>query len=131
MNENLEIRNLGDWRNDPVINKNYRDVALTVYGKSCELCGHRISLEVHHIDYKEHQQFEDTLRYQLKYDTMAFSKTMAEAKKSGYDIFNSNDKQLSKNDDSENLSVLCGNCHSLCHIIDYGKNLLNAIPPRK
>lgn len=114
-----------------MINKNYRDVALTVYGNSCELCGLRMSLEVHHIDYKEHQQFEDLLRHQLKYDTMGFSKTMTEAKKLGYDIFDSNSRQLTKNDDPKNLSVLCSNCHWLCHAVDYGKSLLKVIPPRK
>lgn len=114
-----------------MINKNYRESALKTYGETCELCGHRTSLEVHHIDYKEHQELEDTLRHQVKFDTMAFSKTMTEAKKLGYDAFNSDAKQLSKNDDTKNLSVLCGNCHSLCHLIDYGKNLLKALKSRR
>jgi hypothetical protein len=114
-----------------MINKSYRQSALVTYGESCELCGHRTSLEVHHIDYKEHQEIEDLLRYQLKYDTMTFRETMDEAKKLGYDVFNSGDKQLSKNDDTKNLSVLCGNCHSLCHLIDYGKNLLKALKSRR
>lgn len=113
-----------------MINKNYRDSALEKYGHQCELCGHTM-VEVHHIDYQEHQQFEDLLRHQLKYDAMEFSRTMEKAKQAGYDIFDSGSRQLSKNDDTKNLSVLCANCHGLCHLIDYGKKLLKALKQRR
>jgi hypothetical protein len=110
-----------------MIDKNYRRSALRVYGEACEICGHRSSLEVHHIDYNEHQAIEDELRQaaKYKYDLEPYLK---KAKNNGYDEFKNN--SLSKNDDTENTSVLCGNCHSLCHLIDYGKNILRALKPR-
>jgi hypothetical protein len=109
-----------------MINKKYRDAALEQYGESCEICGHLTSLEVHHIDYQEHQVMENKLRASKKGDPIFLA-----AEGLGYDEYNFNTKQLSKNDDTKNLSVLCGNCHSLCHLIDYGKNILNAIKPRR
>jgi predicted HNH restriction endonuclease len=111
-----------------VIDKNYRKSALRTYGEACEICGHRTSLEIHHIDYQEHQKIENKLKDLYRMDGMGFSKLMEEAKKQGYDEFRNG--QLSKNDDTGNLAVLCGNCHSFLHLVDYGKLLLNAIKPR-
>jgi hypothetical protein len=111
-----------------MIDKNYRKSALRTYGEACEICGHRTSLEVHHIDYQEHQEIEDELKRLYKTDGMEFSKLMEQAKTQGYDEFK--DGQLHKNDDTANTSVLCGNCHSFLHLVDYGKKLLNAIKPR-
>jgi predicted HNH restriction endonuclease len=108
-----------------MINKNYREAALKTYGEACELCGHRTSLEIHHINYQEHQEVEDELRY---YPTET---NINNAKEQGFDYYNPKTKQLSKDDSTTNLSVLCGNCHSLCHLIDYGKNILKALKERK
>lgn len=113
-----------------MINKNYRESALKTYGESCELCGHRTSLEVHHIDYLEHQAMENKLRNAKRADGNLTALTV-EAKEQGYDEYYHTKGQLSKNDSTLNLSVLCGNCHSLCHLIDYGKNILKALKPRR
>jgi hypothetical protein len=109
-----------------MIDKNYRKSALRTYGEACEICGHRTSLEIHHIDYQEHQKMEDTIR---SYEGDALQAEMIlKAKDRGYDEYKNG--QLSKNDDTGNASVLCGNCHSFLHLVDYGKLLLNAIKPR-
>ena|SRR5437763_9691184 len=112
-----------------MIDKNYRKSALRTYGEACEICGHRTSLEVHHIDYQEHQTTEDELRIanQYGYDLKPI---LERAKQQGYDEFDAKKNQLTKNDSTENTSVLCGNCHSFLHLVDYGKKLLNAIKPR-
>jgi hypothetical protein len=52
------------------------------------------------------------------------------AKDSGYDLYDVVARQLSKNDDTKNTSVLCGNCHSLVHTMDVGKKLLKVIKER-
>lgn len=113
-----------------MINKNYREAALKTYGESCELCGHRTSLEVHHIDYLEHQVMENKIRLSIKQNaTNQTEQLKQQARQLGYDEFF--DGQLAKNDSTLNLSVLCGNCHSQCHLIDYGKNLLKALKSRR
>ena len=114
-----------------MIDKFYRKSALRIYGEACEICGHRQTLEIHHIDYQEHQEVENHLRQVAKSVNKDYIiGEMAKAKEQGYDIFDSRIGQLSKNDDTGNLSVLCGNCHSFLHLVDYGKLLLNAIKPR-
>jgi arginyl-tRNA--protein-N-Asp/Glu arginylyltransferase len=114
-----------------MIDKNYRKSALRTYGEACEICGHRTSLEVHHIDYQEHQAAEDEIKKAVKEkDTATFFTLVQDAKTKGYDMFDSVTNQLHKNDDTANTSVLCGNCHSFLHLVDYGKKLLNAIKPR-
>jgi hypothetical protein len=111
-----------------MIDKNYRKSALRTYGEACEICGHRTSLEVHHIDYQEHQEKENNLKIADKMKSPLIETLLKSAKDNGYDEFK--DGQLSKNDDTANTSVLCGNCHSFLHLVDYGKKLLNAIKPR-
>jgi hypothetical protein len=114
-----------------MIDKNYRKSALRTYGEACEICGHRTSLEVHHIDYQEHQEEENMLRIIAKStDKDHMMVEINDAKSKGYDLFDVQTGQLSKNDDTANTSVLCGNCHSFLHLVDYGKKLLNAIKPR-
>jgi hypothetical protein len=103
-----------------LIDKHYRDSALGKYGNRCEICSYGL-VEVHHIDYNEQWIAEDKVRK----GTM----TITQAKKLGYDEFKNN--QLSKNDDTKNLAVLCGNCHTLIHKLDSGKQLLNILPDRK
>jgi hypothetical protein len=110
-----------------MIDKNYRKSALRTYGEACEICGHRTSLEIHHIDYQEHQRWEDKLK-RMEKDGLPLTTTLEMAKVQGYDEYKNG--QLSKNDDTGNTSVLCGNCHSFLHLVDYGKLLLNAIKPR-
>ncbi|WP_307312223.1 HNH endonuclease [Neobacillus driksii] len=109
-----------------MINKDYRDSALKVYGEACEICGYRAGVEVHHIDYQEQWEIEKKLR---KAKGSEYTRLLAEAKKQGYDEFK--DNQLAKNDSTKNLSVLCGNHHSLIHSLDSGKALLKVIPERK
>jgi hypothetical protein len=113
-----------------MIDKNYRKSALKTYGESCELCGHRTSLEVHHIDYQEHQAMEDELRKAKRADGN-LTALVLKAKEQGYDEYYHTIGQLSKNDSTLNTSVLCGNCHSLCHLVDYGKKLLKALKARR
>lgn len=107
-----------------MINKNYRDAALKIYGEACEICGHKTALEVHHINYKEHQEIENRLR------KIPFNESLIlEAKNMGFDEWHKN--QLSKDDNTKNLAVLCGNCHSLIHGMDVGLRLLKILKPRK
>jgi len=106
---------------------NYRDAGLLTYGHNCEICAHS-AVEVHHIDYQEHQQVEDMLRYLWK-NGQDYSKELAEAQAKGYLTFKNG--QLAKDDRTTNTSVLCGNCHNLVHRIDVGKKLLKALQPRK
>jgi hypothetical protein len=116
-----------------MIDKNYRKSALRTYGEACEICGHRTSLEIHHIDYQEHQAMEDKLKkmnHDMNKDFGEYQSLLEEAKEQGYNQFNPKLNQLTKNDDTGNTSVLCGNCHSFLHLVDYGKLLLNAIKPR-
>jgi hypothetical protein len=113
-----------------MINKNYREAALKTYGEACELCGHRTSLEIHHINYQEHQEIENKIRLAEKKDWQVSGPGLITiASKMGFTDYKNG--QLAKDDSTTNLSVLCGNCHSLCHLIDYGKNLLKALKERK
>lgn len=111
-----------------MIDKNYRKSAIAVYGEACEICGHRTSLEVHHIDYQEHQEIENKIRKASRDNHPSFKSLVSQAKAMGYDEFEFG--QLSKNDDTENTSVLCGNCHGLMHCMDVGKKVLKALKPR-
>jgi predicted HNH restriction endonuclease len=104
-----------------MINKHYRESALKTYGETCEICGHKTALEVHHIDYQEQWDAEKKIR--------KGEITLDEVKQLGYLAFFNN--QLAKNDSTKNLAVLCGNCHSLIHTLDSGKKLLKAIKERK
>jgi predicted HNH restriction endonuclease len=112
-----------------MINKKYRDSALETYGHACEICGHRVSLEVHHINYQAQHQMEDTLRHYFKHDKTEFNKLLKEAIEQGFVEFKSN--QLAKDDSTTNLSVLCGNCHGFIHTMDVGMKLVKALPARK
>ena len=111
-----------------MINPNYHDSAISVYGEACEICGRKINLEVHHIDYQEHQAIEDKMRDAKPEELAAL---IAQAKTLGYDEWNPKTKQLTKNDSTLNTSVLCRNDHNYVHLLDCGKLLLNALPPRR
>lgn len=104
----------------------YREDGIGVYGDKCELCGHGL-VEVHHIDYQEHQEIEDMLRYLSKYGN-DITELLAEAKSKGYLYWSGH--QLSKDDLTRNLSVLCPNCHTLVHRVNMGKKLLRVLPKR-
>lgn len=113
-----------------MINKDYRNSALNTYGDSCELCGHRTSLEVHHINYQEQWDIERKIRSAEKKSQLNLVNELIDTAKSmGFDEYK--DGQLSKDDSTTNLSVLCGNCHSLVHLIDVGLKLLRALKPRR
>jgi hypothetical protein len=119
-----------------MIDKNYHDHALETYGETCEICGYRVNLEVHHINYQEHQEIENRIRTAYNHRTVGdnqsiFLSLLDGAKKLGWDIFDAKTFQLSKDDSTNNLAVLCGNCHSLVHKVDMGKLLLKALKTRK
>jgi hypothetical protein len=106
--------------------RGYREVGLATYGNKCEICGHS-SVEVHHIDYQEHQRAEDEIRLVLRRGGV-ITHLLEKAKLRGWLTWDG--RQLGKNDSSTNLSVLCGNCHTLIHKIDVGMKLLNALTKR-
>lgn len=105
----------------------YRSTGLNTYGNRCEICGHS-QVEVHHIDYQEQQQLEKTIRKAAKAGE-DLTKLLELAKKEGYEEWDGN--QLSKNNRSTNLAILCGNCHSLIHRLDAGMKLLKVIERRR
>lgn len=104
----------------------YRETGLSVYGHKCELCGFSV-VEVHHIGYQLHTEWENKIRskYRAGED---ISIMLEEVKALGFLSWNGQD--LSKDNRSTNLAVLCGNCHSLVHLFDAGMNLLKALPKR-
>lgn len=105
----------------------YRERGLNTYGNKCEICGFGL-VEVHHLDYQEHQEVEDQLRKAVR-KNQDITELLEEARKKGYLFWDG--RQLEKDNRSTNLSVLCGNCHTLVHRIDCGLKLLKALPPRK
>lgn len=111
-----------------MINKQYREAAIEEYGHQCEICGYTAIVEVHHIDYQEHQEIENKIR-KSKYSELP--QLLVQAKNMGYDEWDSRARQLSKNDSTINTSVLCGNCHGYVHLIDMGKALLKALSTRR
>jgi predicted HNH restriction endonuclease len=110
-----------------MINKDYRQAALKTYGDKCEICGHS-QVEVHHIDYQEQWDMEGKARAAEK-DRAALNGILVAARAMGYIKYERG--QLSKNDSTKNLSVLCGNCHGLVHKMDVGMRLLKVLKTRK
>lgn len=110
----------------------YRELGLQTYGNKCEICGHS-AVEVHHISYQEHNEIENQLRFAVKNkaDSDYIEKLKIQANGQGYLNWDSKTKQLSKDDRSFNLSVLCGNCHTTMHKLDVGMKILNILPERK
>lgn len=111
-----------------MIDRNYRETALATYGESCEVCGHRTSLEVHHINYQEQQAIERQIREADK-KGISIAPLIEKAKAMGFDEYKGG--QLAKDDSTKNTCVLCGNCHSFVHLIDMGLKLLRALKPRR
>jgi predicted HNH restriction endonuclease len=107
--------------------KDYRQAGIETYGDRCELCQFSL-VEVHHIDYQEHQELENRIRATVK-AKKDITSLLIEAVEKGYLEWKNN--QLEKDNRSTNLAVLCGNCHTLIHRIDCGKKLLGALRPRK
>lgn len=107
--------------------KTYREIGLETYGHKCELCGYSI-VEVHHINYQLHDQWEKKIRDMVK-SHQDVADLLEMAKGLGFLDWDGHD--LAKDNRSTNLSVLCGNCHSLIHLLDAGMKLLNALTPRK
>lgn len=105
----------------------YREAGLQAYGDRCEICGYHI-VEVHHIDYQEHQAVEDKIRAAVR-KKKDITKLLEEAAALGYLFWDG--RQLSKDNRSTNLAVICPNCHSLIHLMDVGMKLKKALPPRK
>jgi hypothetical protein len=112
----------------------YAEKAKETYGTACEWIGcgwNQGTCDTHHIDYQEHQEIEDALRFFLRKNNiesfLAFEK---EAVEKGYGRFDKEDNQLSKNDAKENLAVLCPNHHRYVHTNDLGMKLLWYIPKR-
>jgi hypothetical protein len=105
----------------------YREIGLNVYGDHCEICGYGI-VEVHHIDYKLHNDYERVLRKKVKANQNVES-ILENAKQEGFLEWSGH--QLSKDDRSINLAVLCPNCHAMVHKADIGLALLKLLPERK
>lgn len=105
----------------------YRQLGLESYGYKCEICGHSL-VEVHHISYQEQWEMEKKLREATK-QKRNITKLLEEAKEKGF--LQWDDNQLSKDNRSTNLSVLCGNCHTLIHQLDVGMNIIKVLDRRK
>jgi len=105
----------------------YRELGLATYGDKCEICGHSM-VEVHHINYKLHQQEEDRIRKAIKKGE-PIDQLIDNAKKLGFQYWDGHD--LEKDNSSTNLSVLCSNCHTLIHRLDAGMSLLKVLSERK
>lgn len=104
----------------------YRETGIDTYGHKCEICGFSV-VEVHHINYPLHDEWEKKIRTAYrKGDSVV--ELLEVADKLGFLKWDGQD--LSKDDRSTNLAVLCGNCHSLVHLFDAGLKLLKAIPKR-
>lgn len=115
--------------------KSYRDIGILVYGDKCEFdgCGWNAApCDVHHINYQEQQKFEKELKKHLMYNsTDRFAQVLAEAVSKGFLSYDTKTGQLSKDDRSINLAVLCPNHHRYVHHVDLGMDILKHIPPRK
>lgn len=105
----------------------YREAGILTYGDRCELCGYSI-IEVHHLNYQEHQKMENKIREAFKAGK-DITGLLQEAAKQGFLQWDG--YQLEKDNRSTSLSVLCPNCHTLIHRIDCGMKLLGALTPRK
>lgn len=113
----------------------YNELGKKVYGRVCEFdgCGWDLATcDVHHISYKEQQEYEKLLRHFYKNNDLdSFKMTLYNAKSEGFNHFNSVTLQLTKDDRSTNLCVLCPNHHRYVHHFDIGLDILNYIPERK
>jgi hypothetical protein len=107
----------------------YRQLGLDTYGHACELCGFRAIVEIHHLAYNLHNEWEKRIRLAKKLNASNYEDLLEQAKELGYLTFEYN--QLDKDNRSTNLSVLCPNCHSLVHLVDMDMSLLKALPPRR
>jgi hypothetical protein len=114
-----------------MIDKHYHDSAINKYGKRCEICGFAVGLEVHHLNYQEHQDIEDQIRKaERSKDHEEMIALLNKAKAMGFVEYDSKTGQLAKDDSTRNLSVLCANHHNFVHITDMGLKILKALPPR-
>jgi predicted metalloendopeptidase len=112
-----------------MIDKHYHDSAINKYGKRCEICGFAVGLEVHHLNYQEHQAIEDQIRKaERSGDHEEMIALINKAKAMGFDEYVN--FQLAKDDSTRNLSVVCANHHNFIHITDMGLKILKALPPR-
>lgn len=111
----------------------YAEIAKRLYGEDCEMCGWgKAPCDVHHIDYQDHRYFEEEMRKALEEKNMEkFDSLQQQALIKGFGLFNTDTKQLPKNNSTDNLAVLCPNCHREVHHYDLGKKILKNIPPRK
>jgi hypothetical protein len=118
-----------------VVKLEYVDKAKKAYGSKCEFenCGWEdAQCDVHHINYKEQQDYEKTIRKAIKEDDVELTnKTIMQANKRGFLFFNYQTMQLTKDDRINNLAVLCPNHHRYVHSLDLGMDILNRIPKRK
>lgn len=105
----------------------YRQIGLETYGNRCEWCSSYL-VEVHHIDYQEHQLMENRIRRAVK-NQMDLTSLLEEAKQKGYLEWDG--KDLEKNNSSQNVAVLCPNHHTLVHRMDVGMKILGALERRK
>ena len=115
--------------------KDYSDIAKKIYGTICEYqnCGWSdAQCDVHHINYQEQHYFEKKIRKDIKENNQnKANESIIQAKEKGFLFFDYKKMQLSKDDRSNNLTVLCPNHHRFVHSIDMGMDILHRIPKRK
>lgn len=117
--------------------ESYQTDATEAYGKVCEFfgCGWNLTTcDVHHIDYQEQQECERKMRALAdagQIDSPMFQSLQLKATSNNWGTYNAKTRQLLKNDDVLNLTVLCPNHHRFVHHHDMGKMILHFIPPRK
>jgi hypothetical protein len=106
---------------------NYRQIGLDAYGNNCEICGFNL-VEVHHINYPLHTEYENKLRKATK-NKEDITELLEFAKGLGFLFWDGHD--LSKDSRTSNLSVLCPNHHTMVHTADIGVALFKLLPKRK
>jgi hypothetical protein len=105
----------------------YRQIGIGTYGGKCEICGFGI-VEIHHVDYKTHQVMENAIRKAVRAGE-DIGLLLSNARVLGFLEWDNN--QLSKDDRSSNLAVLCPNHHMMVHQADMGVSLLRLLPKRR
>lgn len=116
--------------------EDYRELGIKTYGTKCEFdgCGWDAApCDVHHINYQEHQEFEEAIRKAIRMGDHVeiLAQLLAEARDRGYLSYDRKTGQLAKDNRTTNLSVLCPNHHRYVHTVDMGMDILKHLPPRK
>lgn len=109
------------------VNKRVAREAREAYGAACELCGWgKAPCDIHHIDYQEHMILQENIKHSNGKSRTALLEL---ATSLGFERFSNG--RLSKNNNLDNLAVVCPNCHREIHETDMGKEILEYLPPRQ